>query len=147
MNYYFEDYEVGQEIVAVSYVVTKQELIDYAKKWDSRPYHVDEEVAKSSIYGSVIAPSSFTIAIAIWLGTQSPQLKAGMGVLGYDRLEFPKPVYPGDILSLHAVITEKKESKSKSDRGIVYHSFKLRNQNDESVLTGQAKVLMAKRNQ
>ena len=146
MDYCFEDYEIGQEIIADSFVVTKQELIDYAKKWDSRPYHVDEEVAKSSIYGSVIAPSSFTIAIAIWLGTQSPQLKAGMGVLGYERLEFPKPVYPGDILSLHAVITKKKESKSKLDRGIIYHSFELRNQKDEAVLTGQAKVLMAKRN-
>ncbi len=147
MDYYFEDYEVGQEIIADSFVVTKQELIDYAKKWDSRPYHVDEEVAKSSIYGSVIAPSSFTIAITIWLGTQSPQLKAGMGVLGYEQFEFPRPVYPGDILSLHAVITKKKELKSKPDRGIVYHSFELRNQKDEAVLTGRAKVLMAKRHQ
>lgn len=146
MEYYFEDYMVGEEVETEKYLVTRQELIDYALKWDPRPYHIDEEAARASVFGSLIAPSSFTIAVAIWLGTTSPQLKAGLGVLGYEQFEFPRPVRPGDTLSLHAMIIEKTVSKSKPDRGIVRHSFELRNQNGEAVLMGKAKVLMAKRN-
>ena len=64
---HFEDYEPGQMEIAGSYTVDKEELIDYAAKWDPQPFHVDEEAAKTSIYGGITASSLYTMAIGSWL--------------------------------------------------------------------------------
>ena len=64
---YFEDYEVGmvfdEEIEPISF--TEEEIIEYGKKYDPRPIHIDREAAGKSRFGKIIAPGSFA-NMAFW---------------------------------------------------------------------------------
>ncbi|NQT74604.1 MAG: MaoC family dehydratase N-terminal domain-containing protein [Chloroflexi bacterium] len=142
---YFEDYEVGQTEIAQSYIADKEEMIACARKWDPQPFHVDEEAAKASIYGGITAPSIYTMAITDWLGHQFEYTMVSLGLLGYDHMEFPNPVRPGDTLIMSSTVIEKRESQTKPDRGVVRFNSVVSNQKDEPVLTFEAKVMMAKR--
>ncbi|MFO8011237.1 MAG: MaoC/PaaZ C-terminal domain-containing protein [Dehalococcoidia bacterium] len=142
---YFEDYEVGQTEVATGYTADRQEMIDLARKWDPQPFHVDEEAAKATIYGGITAPSIYTMAVAGWLGHRFEPPMASMGLLGYDKMEFRHPVRPGDDLKLSSTVAEKRESATRPDRGLVRYNVTVSNQNDEPVLTFEAKVMVAKR--
>lgn len=142
---YFDDYEVGQTETAGSYVADKDEMISCAKKWDPQPFHVDEKTAQESIYGGITAPSVYTMAIANWLGHQFGYTMMSMGLLSYEHMEFPNPVRPGDILTLSSTIIEKRESRTKPDRGVIRFNTVVSNQKDEPVLTFEVKVMMAKK--
>jgi len=65
--------------------------------------------------------------------------------MGWDGLRLPNPVRPGDELDLETTVLEKRESKSKSDRGIVRNQIRLRNQRREFVLQGIGTILVARR--
>jgi acyl dehydratase len=67
--------------------------------------------------------------------------------LGWDELRLPNPVRPGDELDLQMVVMEKRESKSKPDRGIVRNQIRLSNQKGEIVLQCIANVLIARRSE
>ena len=142
---YYEDYTVGESIAAGTYIVEKEELIEYAKKWDPQPFHIDEEAAKASIYGGLTAPSSYTIAIASYLGSRIEPKIAALGALGLTDLEFPNPVRPGDRITLISTVTQKRSSQTKPDRGIIHYAVRVSNQNDEPVYTYRIKILVAKR--
>jgi acyl dehydratase len=64
--------------------------------------------------------------------------------MGWDELRLPNPVRPGDELNLEAIILEKLESKSKTDRGIVRNQIRLRNQRNEIVLQCIGTILVAR---
>ncbi len=142
---YFDDYEVGQTEIARSYIADREEMINCAKKWDPQPFHVDEEAAKASIYGGITAPSVYTMAISNWLGHQFEYAMVSLGLLGYDRMEFPNPVRPGDTLILSSTAINKRESQSKPDRGVIWFNVVVSNQKEEPVLIFEAKVMVAKR--
>jgi acyl dehydratase len=65
--------------------------------------------------------------------------------MGWDALRLPNPVRPDDVLDLEVSVLEKRESKSKSDRGIVRNQILLRNQRRETVLQCISNTLVARR--
>jgi acyl dehydratase len=142
---YFEDAEIGTTSKAGPYRVSKQEIIQFAKQYDPVPRHIDEEAAARSIFGGLTASSAHTFAVFISL---TPKLKPRLHVLagmGWDELRLPNPVRPGDELDLEIVLLEKRESKSKSDRGIVRNQIRLLNQRHEVVLQCISNILVARR--
>ena len=74
--------------------------------------------------------------------TMKLHVLAGMG---WDELRLPNPVRPGDELDLEMIVLEKRESKSKPDRGIVRNQIRVRNQQNEIVLQCIANILVARR--
>ncbi len=64
--------------------------------------------AKASIYGGLIAPHLYTLAVCGWLGNQTEPSMASMGMLGYDNVRFPNPVRYGDYLTLVSEVIGKK---------------------------------------
>jgi acyl dehydratase len=50
-NLYFEDAEIGTSLLAGPYLVTKSEIIQFAKQYDPIPRHIDEQAAARSIFG------------------------------------------------------------------------------------------------
>lgn len=142
---YFEDLEVGGTRKAGPYFVSKNEIIQFAKQFDPRPFHVDEEAAARSVFGGLSASAGHTFAIFIFLTDKyQPPFRALAG-LGYDELRLPNAVRPGDNLHLESTILEKRESKSKPDRGIVRSQSRLCNQNGETVLQCIGSVFVARR--
>jgi acyl dehydratase len=142
---YFEDAEVGTICKSGAYLVSKDEIIQFAKQYDPAPRHIDEEAAARSIFGGLTASSAHTIAVFIALTKKlQPRLHV-LAAMGYDELRLPNPVRPGDELDLETNTLEKRESKSKPDRGIVRNQVRLRNQRGEIVLQCISIILVAKR--
>ena len=143
---YFEEIEVGETRKAGTYLVSRNEIIQFAKQYDPQPRHIDEEAAARSIFGGLSASSAHTFAIFVSLTAKlQPRQLHVLAGMGWDELRLPNAVRPGDELDLEATILEKRESKSKSDRGIVRNQILLRNQKRETVLQCISNILVARR--
>ena len=113
---YFEDIEVGDSQKAGPYSVSKDEIIQFAEKYDPRPFHIDEASAARSVFAGLSASAAHTFAIFYSLTNKlHPPIRA-IAALGYDELRLPNPVRPDDELDLDVRVLEKRESKSKSQR-------------------------------
>lgn len=143
---YFEDITLKKKRVLGEFTADKDEMIAYAIKWDPQPFHIDEEAAMNYPYGALTASSGYTLAIVTYLrATQETPKGAVLGMLEYEKVKFPKPVYPGDHLIVTSKPIEKRESVSSSDRGIVKAHVEIRNQHDEIVLSYITVAMIAKR--
>ena len=143
---YFEDIEIGEKKVLGEHYVDKDEIIEFAKKWDPQPFHVDEEMAKTHPFGGLIASANYTLCIITLLAQmqETPDV-ANLGLLEYERVKILNPVRPGDQLTVLAEHIDKRESQTKPDRGILRTLVEVRNQNDELNLSYIAVVMIAKR--
>lgn len=143
---YFEDIILNKKKALGEFLAEKEEMIAYALKWDPQPFHVDEEAARRYPYGALTASSGYTLAIVTYLRAAHENPRgAVLGMLEYEKVKFPKPVYAGDRLIVTSEPIEKRESMHHSDRGIVKAHVEIRNQRDEVVLTYITVAMIAKR--
>jgi len=143
---FFEDFRPGDETGTRSLTVTKEEILSFARQFDPQPFHVDEEAARQSPYGGLIASGWHTAALCMRLIVEL--LGSGSGSLGspgVDELRWLKPVRPGDELSVHVEVLEAIPSRSKPDRGLIKLRYTTRNQNGEDVMTMIALGLVLRR--
>lgn len=143
---YYEDVELHQSSIVGEYYVDKEEMLEFAKKWDRQPFHIDEELAQSYPFGGLIASSSYTMAIVSRVASiaERPRMAILAG-LEYERVQIPNPVRPDDQLVVTAEHIDKRESKTKPDRGIVRTLVEVKNKNDELVFSAVGVSLVAKR--
>jgi len=142
---YFEDIEQYKEELLGDYVADKDEIIEFSRKWDPQPFHIDEEVAKSYSFGGLIAPVGYTTGIINRLAVQRVPRIASLGGLGKDKVRYPNPVRPGDQITVFHECIEKRVSKSRPECGIVRMAVKVTNQDDKPVLTYETTLLVARR--
>ena len=141
----FDDVEVGHTGVSGTYRVTKEEIVRFAKQYDPRPFHIDEAAASHSVFGELTASSAHTIAIATALTIGLAPWLTVLAGLQYDEMRFPDPVRPGDVLKVTATVMEKRESKSRPDKGIVRCRTVLSNTRGETLLDYVATLLVVRR--
>ena len=145
---YFEDVEVGNKRTkSVTYQVNKEEIIEFARHWDPRSFHIDEVAAVSSVFGGLVACSAHIFSILSWFATHGKRRTASMAALGFDELRMRHPVRPDDTLSCTFTYLEKHESRSKQDRGIVRTLASLSNQQSMEVFSAVITTMVAKRPQ
>jgi acyl dehydratase len=144
-HWYFEEIEVGASRKAGPYLVSKNEIVQFAKQYDPVPRHIDEDAAVGSVFGGLSASSANTFSIFILLTTKLDHRFHVLAGMGWDELRLPNPVRPDDELDLETIVLDKRESRSKPDRGIVRDQIQLRNQRRETVLQCIGNVLVAKR--
>ncbi len=125
---YYEDYEIGAKRRMGSVTLSKEEIVDFARKFDPQPFHIDEAAAEASIFGGLTASSCHTFALTGLINAQNIEKSAVVANLGADSLRFPEPVRPGDTLTLTSECTEKRVSKSRPSIGIVACRTCLENQ-------------------
>jgi len=143
---YFEDIEVGiKRNKSVTYKVKKEEIIEFARHWDPRSFHIDEASAVSSVFGGLVACSAHIFSILSWFGTHGNRRTESMAALGFDELHMHHPVRPDDTLSCVFTCLEKHESRSKQDRGIVRTLASLSNQQNIEVFSAIITSMVAKR--
>ena len=117
---YFEDFRPGEVIEFGDYLVTEEEIVDFARRYDPQPFHVDRKAAAESIYGGLIASGWMTGSIMMRLLVDHFIAPASsMGSPGVDEVRWVRPVRPGDRLHVRVTIVDTKRSQSKPDRGIV----------------------------
>tara|TARA_R110000868_G_scaffold29322_10_gene109007 strand:+ start:589 stop:1089 length:501 start_codon:yes stop_codon:yes gene_type:complete len=141
----FDDFEQGERWeVDATYVMSEDEIVSYAKKWDPQPFHIDKDAAAKSIYGTLTACGTHIQAVVLYLAARLPEETAVLGALGYDEVRFHKAAKLNDTLRLVIECIETKPSSSKPDRGVVKNRHILMNQSDEVVFT-QTTTLLIKR--
>lgn len=133
---YFEDYVKGSvhEFGPVS--VAEDEIIEFGTRFVPQPYHTDPELAKKSIYGGIIASGWHTAAVMMRVYSDNYLSKvANLGSPGVDELRWPKPVRPGDQLSIRVTVLDTRRSSTKPDRGIVHSFLETLNQDGDVVMS------------
>ncbi len=133
---YFEDYREGETFEFGDYLVSTEEIIEFAKRFDPQPFHVDQAAAADTIFGGLIASGWMTASIGMRMMVDHfISSKSSMGSPGVDELRWPKPVRPGDRLRLKVSIISTRISQSKPDRGVLQFYEEMLNQNNEVVMT------------
>jgi acyl dehydratase len=132
---YFEDYVLGAVYEFGPVVVTEAEIIEFARRFDPQTFHVDPELAQTSVFGGTIASGWHTGSIMMRLLVDNfISSAASMGSPGIDELRWRRPVRPGDELSVRVTVLEARRSKSKPDRGIVKTLTEVLNQDRDVVM-------------
>jgi acyl dehydratase len=143
---YFEDVEVGQTERFGRYEVTAEEIIEYARQFDPQPFHLDEDTARRSMFGGLIASGWHTGAMFIrMICDHAVAGAATTGALGFDDLRWLKPVRPGDVLSVETRVKEKVDRPGRHGVGTVKIEGRVLNQRDEAVMTLTSLVLYRRR--
>ena len=129
---YFDDLKLGMTVEISPALIEKSKMLDFARLYDNIPLHTDEEYAKSTPFGGLIAPGvmSFMSVWAKYLEVDffGSELLAGKST----KIEWIKPVYANDVLSGKATITALTKRNAKN--GLVEVSIEAYNQNGELVL-------------
>lgn len=142
MPKHFEDYAAGDTVVTATVTVSEAEILEFARKYDPQPFHIDSEAATQSIYGGIIASGWHTAALAMRLLVDSGEMGAGMGSPGIDTLRWLKPLRPGDTIHVRSTVIKTRRSRSKPDRGLLRFDSQLLNQHGEIIMTWQAMGLV-----
>lgn len=137
MDETFDAVEIGTRREFGSYEVSREEIVSFAQQYDPQPYHVDEQAARESMFGELVASGWHTTAMTMRVLVDSYLNDSGaLGSPGVNELRFRNPVTPGDVLSVQAEHTGKEVWDDQ--RGLVYTDVTTTNQNDDAVLTMEA---------
>lgn len=144
---YFEDLEVGAKQAFGSYRVTREEVIDFASKYDPQPFHLSDEAAAATHFGRLSASGWHTCSMAMAMAVKNLKTnrQAGLGSPGIDELKWLKPVYPGDTLRVETEILEKRASATRPEMGIFKSRMTVFNQDDVAVMAMVSNGLIATR--
>ena len=141
---HYEDIEVGRVERFGNKLVDRDEVVDFASKFDPQPFHLDDEAAAKTYFGRLSASGWHTASMAMrmMVDHMTERKQAGLGSPGIDELRWLKPVYPGDILRCETEVLEKRRSASRPDMGIFKSKLTVFNQDDEPVMTMRSNGLI-----
>lgn len=134
---YFEDLEVGAKAAFGRYEVTREEVIDFAGKYDPQPFHLDDAAAAATHFGRLSASGWHTCAMVMRMLVDNitERKQAGLGSPGLDELRWLRPVFPGDVLRVETELLSKKQSQSRPEMGSFQSIVRVFNQDDVQVLS------------
>lgn len=144
---YFEDLVVGTRQSFGRYEVTRDEVLDFARKYDPQPFHLDDAAAAKTHFGRLAASGWHTcsMTMAMLVENIKSQASASLGSPGVDNLRWKKPVYPGDVLRVEAELISKRRSKSRPEMGLTKTRTTTINQDGEVVLEMTSNAMIAVR--
>jgi acyl dehydratase len=135
-RYHFEDFSPGTADVPGSITVTAEEIVAFAREFDAQPFHTDQEAAKKTFAGGLIASGWQSCGFLMRLVADGfINDSSSMGAPGVEELKWLKPVRPGDRLRARRTVLESKTSRSRPEMGLVKFHYELLNQNGDAVLS------------
>lgn len=144
---HYEDLVVGETERFGAYAVTREEVIEFASKYDPQPFHLSDDAAAQTYFGKLSASGWHTAAMTMRMMVDNftEKRRASLGSPGIDELRWLKPVYPGDTLSVESELVEKRSSKSRPEMGIMRARSTTFNQHGDAVMTLISNGLIAVR--
>ena len=144
---YFEDLQIGRIERYGRYKVTREEVLEFAAKYDPQPFHLDDEAAAQTHFGRIAASGWHTCAMVMRMNVDhwAEKGNAGLGSPGLDELRWLRPVYPGDVLTVENELLSKRESKSKPDVGLIRTESRVYNQDGVMVMRHIANGMIRRR--
>jgi acyl dehydratase len=144
---FLEDLSKGQKASFGSYAVTREEVIEFASRYDPQPFHLSDQAAAETYFGRLAASGwhtcAMTMAMLVEQGKAQPM--ASLGSPGVDELRWLRPVYPGDTLRVETTVTDVTPSRSKPDIGTFRSDVTVLNQDDVPVMTMKTIVLIRRK--
>jgi acyl dehydratase len=144
---YLDDITVGMKRSFGRYEVTREEVLDFARKYDPQPFHLSDEAAAATHFKRLAASGWHTCAMTMSMFVEEMKAhpQASLGAAGIDELRWLKPVYPGDILRCETEVLEVRPSQSRPEMGSVRSQMRTFNQDDVAVLSFISLGLLARR--
>lgn len=142
---YFDDLHIGERIVVGTWPIAQEEAVEFARRWEPQPYHVDERAARDSIYKGLTVCSLYLFAICTRLFFDYRPPLAVAGMLGKNDISLPHPARPGDTLTYTTECIDTRASRTKPDRGIITLLDTLSNQTGDVVLSQKVTLLVLRR--
>jgi 3-hydroxybutyryl-CoA dehydratase len=146
---YFEDCGVGDRVVTDGRTVTESDIVWFAQfTGDWNPVHTDAEFAKATPWGGRIAHGMLSLVLGLNLLFRDNALarqvvpRRLVAIVGLEQIRFAAPVRIGDTLRLESEVVEVKPAGA---NGIVTLQWRIRNQQEEAVITGRLKILAERR--
>lgn len=143
---WFEDFIVGEQFEFGNYEITAHEIVEFARRYDPQPFHVDAAAGASSHFGGLVASGWMTGSVLMRLMCDhfiAPD--SAMGSPGLDQLRWRVPVRPGDRLRARVTVLEVRPSRSRPDRGSVRFRQEVLNQHGEVVMSAEAWGMLRRR--
>ncbi|MBQ2826428.1 MAG: MaoC family dehydratase N-terminal domain-containing protein [Clostridia bacterium] len=140
---FFDDIKLGMTVDIAPAVIEKEKMLDFARLYDNIPLHTDEEYAKTTPFGGLIAPGVMSF-MAVWakyleVDFFGEELLAGRST----KIEWLKPVFAGDVLTGKATVTALTPRNPRN--GLVEIRIEASNQKGELVLTDITEAVVKRR--
>ena len=144
---YFEEFTVGQVFrhQPGRTVTEADNMLFTTMTMNPQPLHLDAAFASQTEFGQRLVNSLLTLGIAVGLSVGDTTLGTTVANLGFDKIEFPKPVFHGDTLYIETEVMDKRESRSRPDAGVVFFEHRATNQREELVARIRRAGLMRKK--
>ncbi|HLC41085.1 MAG TPA: MaoC family dehydratase [Methylomirabilota bacterium] len=143
----FEELEIGQVFHhQPGRTITESDNVFFTcLTMNPQPLHLDAEFAKNSEFGRPLVNSLLTLGMTIGLSVGDTTLGTTVGNLGFEKVEFPKPVFHGDTLYAETEVVDKRESKSRPEWGVVTFEHRAKNQRGEIVMRCRRAAMMMRK--
>jgi acyl dehydratase len=143
---YWEDFVVGETAELGKHTFSAEEIVEFARKYDPQPFHIDPDAAAAGFFGGLIASGWHTCAVAMRILCESYINRSiSLGSPGVDQIRWLKPVRPGDTLTYRRVVLESRASGSRANAGLVKSRTEAVNQRGELVLSMEAWGMFGRR--
>ena len=146
---WFEDLPVGRIDRFGSIVVERADVLDFARKFDPQPFHLDDAAAAANpLFGRLAASGWHTAAMGMRMTADFWAAHGGRSILGgagIDQLRWLKPVYPGDTLHCESGVVKARPSASRPELGVVGIRLVIFNQDDVPVLSQVSTIVVRRR--
>jgi acyl dehydratase len=144
---YFEELEVGQVFRhQPGRTITEADNVFFScLTMNPQPLHVDFHAASKAEFGRPLVNSLLTLGVAVGLSVGETTLGTTVGNLGFEKVEFPRPVFHGDTIYAETEVVDKRESRSRPEWGIVTFAHRARNQDGELVMQARRAAMMRRR--
>ena len=141
----FDDLSVGQGFDFGTLVMTRAEILDYARRFDPQPFHVDEAAAADGPFGGLVASGLHTLSASFAQMIRSGFVaRISLGGAGME-ISWPAPVRPGDVLRVTGRVEQLTPSRSKPDRGMAKFRFRGTRESDGAEVLSVLATIFLKR--
>ncbi|MDA8050972.1 MAG: MaoC family dehydratase [Rhodospirillales bacterium] len=143
----YEDFAVGQRFASPSGRMDAAAIKEFAAEFDPQPQHTNEPAAAAGRFGGLIASGWHTAAVTMRLLMTGglPPVAGGTVGAGVESLNWPRPVRPGDVLSVKTEILETRPSRSRPAYGLVRFRAETRNERGETVQEMTSTLIVPRR--
>lgn len=129
-----DDLAAGMTFDLGGFVLTREEVLDFARRYDPQPFHLDEEAARDSLFGRLVASGLHTYAAAFGHLIRSGLLGSCNLGAGGAELKWPAPLAPDEPVTMQVTVEEVRPSRSKPEMGIARLRYVLRKTGDGTVV-------------
>ncbi len=145
-KYYWEDFPVGSTRELGGMTLSQEDIVRFAAEFDPQPFHIDEDAARESKFGGIIASGWHTCSLAMRMMCDAYLLDAAsLGSPGLESIRWLKPVRPGDTLRLSARVVEARPLASRPEAGLIRTHWRMFSQTDECVMEMEGYSMFGRR--